>query len=237
MPKAGDELTPIIQQIRFVGTSAGTVKTLSAFKKSHHTVPEAVNSATQGFLAKLCADELAAEAETYFQRAREIFGYKRKDLTLDLSSPSATLISRDFTFEVVYGLNETEPAEYVVARRLSAVRHGDFLRTAETDDFFAGVFSELVFALSKGARVEDVIDAIEGLPTDEERSLSVNYPSDCAHCTLAVGGVDAEVRFDGSELAVVFPRSGSPRELVDAFGLVRDAFALTKSRTLAGMFR
>jgi len=89
--------------------------------------------------------------------------------------------------------------------------------------------------LTKGAPVEAVIDAVEGLAHDD--ALKVEYPSDCSDCTLAVTGVSATVRFDGSELAMVFPRSGSPRELLEAFVAVREAFALTKKPVLAGLLK
>ena len=80
-----------------------------------------------------------------------------------------------------------------------------------------------------------MIDAVEGLAGDD--ALKVEYPSDCRDCTLAVAGVSAVVRFDGSELAMVFPRSGSPQELLEAFVTVRDAFALTKKPVLAGLLK
>jgi hypothetical protein len=83
--------------------------------------------------------------------------------------------------------------------------------------------------------VESVIDAVEGL--DDERGLAVNYPSDCTRCILSVPGVSAEVRFETGELAMVFPRGGAPRELLEGFVAVRDAFALTKQPVLAGLLR
>ena len=41
-------------------------------------------------------------------------------------------------------------------------------------------------------------------------------------------GVDAEVRCDAVSLNLVFARSGSPAELIDAFLAVRDAFQISK---------
>ena len=98
---------------------------------------------------------------------------------------------------------------------------------------FAGVFSGIVFGLTKGARVEAVIDAIESL--EGKSPLKVSYPSDCQHCVLTVEGVNAEVICDGATLEMRFPNNGSPRELVAAFEEVRAAFALTKNRVLAGL--
>jgi len=205
--------------VRFVGRSSGLVKILRGFKKSHHTVPDAVNAATSAFLAKLCADEIAAEAETVFQQARAAFGYKRKELTLDVTSPNAVLTAKDFIFELTYALDEADPASYVAVRSLHGLRSTDFAATNECETVFAQQFSELAFVLTKGAPVESVVDAIEGLGDGD--ALKVAYPSDCRDCTLAV----------------VFPRSGSPRELLEAFVAVREAFALTKRPVLAGLLK
>jgi len=235
MAKRTQDHSAFVQQVRFVGRSDGLVKTLRGFKKSHHTVPDAVNGATSAFLAKLCADELAEEAETFFQNARTVFGYKRKEIALEVSSPSAVLTTKDFTFELSYALDATEAAGYQLTRSLHGLSNGDFAAASECETVFAQQFSELAFVLTKGAPVESVIDAVEGLGGDDV--LQVEYPSDCRDCTLVVSGVSATVRFDGSELAMVFPRSGSPRELLEAFVAVREAFALTKKAVLAGLLK
>lgn len=235
MAKRAQDQSAFVQHVRFVGRAGGLVKTLGGFKKSHHTVPDAVNAATSAFLGKLCVDELAADAEKFFQLARSTFGYKRKDISLEVASPNAVLSAKDFTFELTYALDEADPASYTVVRSLHGLRSTDFAATDECETVFAQQFSELVFVLTKGAPVEAVIDAVEGLEGDD--ALKVEYPSDCRDCTLVVADVSAVVRFDGSELAMVFPRSGSPRELLEAFVAVRDAFALSKKPVLAALLK
>ena len=235
MAKRAPNESAFVQHVRFVGRADGLVKALRGFKKSHHTVPDAVNAATSAFLAKLSADELAEEAEKFFQQARLIFGYKRKELTLDLTSPNAVLAAKDFTLELTYALDESDAASFLLTRSLYGLRSVDFAATNECETLFAGQFSELAFVLTKGAPVEGVIDAVEGLARDD--ALKVEYPSDCSYCILAVADVSATVRFDGSELAMVFPRSGSPRELLEAFIAVRAAFALTKEPALSGLLK
>lgn len=235
MAKRASAQSAFVQHVRFVGRSGGFVKTLRGFKKSHHTVPDAVNAATSAFLAKLCADELAEETEKFFQHARATFGYKRKEITLEVASPNGVLAAKDFTFELTYALDENDPASYAVLRSLHGLRSTDFAATTECETVFAQQFTELVFVLTKGAPVEAVIDAVEGLADSADTTLKVEYPSDCRECTLAVAGVSATVRFDGSELAMIFPRSGSPQELLEAFVAVRDAFALSKKAVLAGL--
>lgn len=236
MAKSADDPRTFISRVSLVGRGGGRVKALAGFKKAHHTVPDAVNAATQGFLAKLCAPELAAEAEGFFQRAKASLGYKRKEIALDVTSPLAVLTSKDFTLEISYALDEADPAGYGVTRTLHSLRNGDLLRVAEFDALFAGQFSGIVFALKKGTRVEAVIDAVEGLEADgDEAVMKVDYPSDCRSCTLTVAGVEAAVVCDGATLEMQFPRNASPRELVEAFAGVREAFKLTKDRVLAGL--
>ncbi len=233
MAKSADDPRTFISQVSLVGRSSGAVKTLAGFKKAHHTVPDAVNAATSRFLAQLCAVELQAEAEGFFQRARTGMNYKRTAISLDVTSPAAVLTAKDFTLEIAYALEDTDPASYAVTRTLHGLRNGDVAQTPEFDALFAGQFSAIAFALKKVVRVEAVIDAVEGL--DEDAALGVTYPSDYRHCVLSVADVGAEVRCDGATLEMQFARSGSPRELVEAFAAVRSAFKLTQDRVLAGL--
>jgi hypothetical protein len=222
-----DELpSRIVAGIDFVGRGGGLVKALNGFKKGHHTLPDAANAVTNAFLGKICATELADEAEKFFQEVRAALSYKRKDLALSVTSPLAVLTARDFAVEIFYALEERDPARYAVTTTLKQLRDARLARREEFARVFAGKFSEISFALKKGVRVEAVIDAIEAL--EGEGGLGVSFPSDCSACTIRVEGVDAEVRCTGAELGVVFPRSCGPAELIDAFGAVRTAFQISK---------
>lgn len=221
------------ERLSFVGRSTGPVKNLRGFKKPHHTVPDALNAATVAFLAKLCADELAAEGEDYFQKVRAAFGYKRAELALEVAAPHATVTARDFTFTLHYALADYNPAEFILTRTLLQFRTPETLARPELDDVFAGQFTGLVFDLGRGVQVEAVIDAVEAL--ERGSPLAVSYPSHCEHCVLTVEDVAAQVWCNGATLELQFPRRGSPRELLREFEAVRSAFALTKNRVLAGL--
>ncbi len=233
MPKAPDHAHAYVAAVSLLGHGAGAVKNLGGFRKPHHTVPDAVNAVTTAFLGKLCAGELTAEGEDYFQRTKAALGYKRADLSLDVTSPVAVLTAKDFTLEIAYELERDDPAAYRITRTLHSLRDGELVHREEFDRLFAGAFTTIVFTLAKGVKVEAVIDAIEARPADDP--LKVNYPSDCRHCVLTVEGVAAEVVCDGATLEMRFPRAGSPREMIAAFLAVRSAFALTKDRVLAGL--
>lgn len=221
----------IVAEIEFVGRAGGWVKALGGFKKGHHTLPDAVTPATTAFLGKLCADELAEAGETLFQAVRTGLGYKRKDISLSVSAPTAVLAAKDFSVELAYALDATDPARYTLTQWLRELRSAELAQTEEFSAIFEGRFSEVSFALKKGVRVEAVVDLIETL--EGEGGMTVSYPSDCRECVIAVSGVDAQVRCTGASLDVVFERGGSPRELIAGFAAVRDAFGI--SRELAGL--
>ena len=233
MAKAAGAARKYISHLSLVGRSQGLVKALGGFKKSHHTVPDAVNAATSAFLGKLCAPELAEEGEQFYQRAKTLLGYKRTQASLDVTSPQATLTTKDFVFEIAYALQADDAAGYEVTRTLHSVLSGDLVEVPEFNELFAAVFSGISFMLVKGVRVEAVIDAVEG--GHAAPGLTVSYPSDCRHCVLHVAGVDAEVVCDGSTLEMRFPRRGSPAELIASFEVLKTAFALSKDRTLSGL--
>lgn len=220
-----------IAGISFIGRAGGWVKALGGFKKGHHTLPDAANATTNAFLGKVGESELREQAEKLFQAVRTGLGYKRKDVSLSVASPSAVLTAKDFLVEIFYALEPTAPARYAATTTLHSLRSAELVRTEEFSAIFAGMFTELSVLLKKGASVEAVIDAIETL--DDEGGMKVSYPSDYRECLITVTGVDAQVRCSGASLEIIFPRAGSPRELLEGFASVRDAFRM--SRELGGM--
>jgi hypothetical protein len=223
-----------ISQVRLSGSGGGgAVKALKAFDKSRHKLPDAVNAATSGFLAKLCAGELTEEAEGMFQRARAALGYKRAGITLEVGAGAATLTTKDFCWELTYALEAADSSRYEVTRSLHSLRNGDLVQLAEFNTLFAAQFDAVVFDLARGVRVEAVIDAVESLA--EDAALHVEYPSDASSCTLTVPGLTARVECDGATLVMRHGRAGSPAECLEAFAAVRAAFKLSRDEVLAGL--
>ena len=227
----GELPSSIISGIGFIGRGGGQVKALAGFKKGHHTVPDAANAVTNAFLGKICERELADSAEKLFQDVRTRLDYKRKDVALNVTGAVAVLTAKDFTVEILYTLEETAPGRYLVTTTMRDLKDGDLAQREEFAAIFAGKFTEISFALKKGARVEAIIDVIEAL--DGKGGLTVSYPSDCRDCVIRVDGVDAAVRCSGGTLEMVFPRAGAPHELMAGFAAVREAFAI--NRVLAGL--
>ncbi|WP_231865816.1 hypothetical protein [Cephaloticoccus primus] len=232
----------LIAELRFVGRDAGAVKALSGFRKKQHTLPTAANPTTQAFLARLCAPELAERAEALFQTLREALGYKRRDISLNVESAQALLRARDFTLEIAYELDPASPSDYLITQTLLDAHEAAVLASDAFNAVFRGAFSELSFALKRGVQVEAVIDAVEALDDadggnsggpggrggDRAAPLRVSYPSDYSYCEIAVEGVAARVRCTGASVDLLFPKGGSPLELLREFAAVRAAFQLSK---------
>lgn len=224
-----------ISQVRLTGGASGAVKALRGFDKSRHSVPDAVNAATGAFLARLCAAELAEEAEAMFQRARSALGYKRAGISLDVGAGVAVLTTKDFCWELAYALEPGDPSRWVLTRSLHGLRSGDLVRLAAFNELFAAQFDAVVFDLARGVRVEAVIDAVEALDAEAEGALSVEYPSDCSRCVLSAPSVTARVECDGATVAMRLSRAGSPAECFAEFEALREAFRLSKDAVLAGL--
>jgi hypothetical protein len=227
----GELPSSIIADISFIGRGGGLVKKLGGFKKGHHTLPDAANAVTNAFLGKISERERTAQAESLFQNVRAQLGYKRKDASLTLAGTGAVLTTKDFVVEIVYALEAAAPSRYTVTTTLRDLKSPELARREEFAAIFARSFTEISFALKKGARVEAVVDVIEAL--DGEGGLTVTYPSDCHECLIRVEGVPAEVRCTSGALEMVFPRAGAPHELMAEFALVRSAFQV--DRALAGL--
>jgi hypothetical protein len=73
-PMATEFTSKTLSGVSLVGRSGGLVKTLGGFRKDRHTVPDAVNAATQAFVARLAEAEIREESEGLFQAARAAHG-------------------------------------------------------------------------------------------------------------------------------------------------------------------
>jgi len=222
-----------IARVRLVGSlPGGMLKQLEGFRKGHHTVPDSLSPATQTFFARIIASRVEAAGEEWFQRAKLELKTKRRELTLEVTSPGAVLTAKDFVFEISYEMEAEDPGRFAGQQTLHDLK-GERWGAAAFDRLFEGQFNEIVFDLARGVSVEEVIDAVEDL--DESTGMSVDYPSDCSQCVLRVKGVDAEVCCDGHSLRMTFPLAGGPSELIQSFVAVREAFRLSKKTPLAGL--
>src|SRR3954469_24511585 len=144
----------VVAGISFVGRGGGAVKALAGFRKGQHTIPDTANAVTNGFLGKICTAELTEAAEKLFQEVRVGLDYKRKDVALTVTSPFAMLGAKDFTVEIFYALEERDPSRYSITTTLRGLMNVELVHNEAFERIFSGQFTEISFALKKGAQVE-----------------------------------------------------------------------------------
>lgn len=206
-----------IRNIRFAGCESGSIKSLPGFRKGLHTVPERYTESADQFVGKVSAPALEEEAEAFFQQARQVLGYKRREITLTTEPPLALLQTPDFALETSYRLDPDEPTCFLCERVLTRADLA-FLATPESETLFLNLFDRLEIELEKALSVEALIDAIEDEP---EKGIQVNYPSDCSSCSLRFSGLAFELVATSHRLTIRLPQGGSPPMLIDAYEHLR----------------
>lgn len=216
-----DDAISVVRSLAIVGRTRGEVRRLAAFDKKRHSVPDRVCGATQAFLEKLCEGDLTEEAETLFQVAREQFGYKRREISLDVGSGFARLETKDFVLELRYELDDEDPGDYVIETSAKNVASRDLLESAPFNAVVGGRFDRLRCHLSSQVSVESVIDAVE----DDDTALTkVVYPSDCSSCSVTIEGIVGEIFVDGAVLEVRYGKLTTAGVLLETFERIGDRF-------------
>ncbi len=195
------------------GTSGGSVRSLSGFRKGVHTIPDRHSAALDAFLAKIAAEDLANEAEAFYQTTRQQFAYRRKDLNLTVSTPAAVLETPAFALEITYGSDPDDPARYERSLRLSRIE-ADQLTSNATGEVFATAFDTLEMVLRTPIRIEDLIDAVED---DPDSIWKVKYPSSCEWCELATNEIEGFIYVSTNWIRLRLPSPGPPAVLLAAY--------------------
>lgn len=209
-----EEKGKALKSLAIVGRTRGEVRRLAGFDKKRHSVPDRVCGATQGFLEKLCELELGEQAEELFQAVRDQFGYKRREITLNVGSGFARLETKDFALELRYELDEEDAADYVLETSVGEVASRELLESGPFNGSIGNRFDRLRCTLAGQVSVESVIDAVEA---DETGLVRVEYPSDCSSCTVRIEGMPGEVYIDGAVLEVRYGKLTSAAALMGAF--------------------
>lgn len=229
--KHSDPPVGILRGIRFLGQTTGQIKKLSGFKKGIHALPTAATPTTNAFLGKICDAELKGEAETFFQKSRTLLNYKRKDLQLTAANGSACLLTRDFSLEWQYLIEEETPDCWCRTLILHSIQPEADIHSEAFDEIFSGTFDRLEFTLSQAISIEEIIDTIEALSPPSQ--LQIDYPSDCKFCTLIAPDITAKIIFTNNSVEMNFPRPGSPGALFSDFLRLRQEFSIHQASGLS----
>ena len=203
------------EDVAFVGTTRQEVRELAEFDKQTHSIPKKVDQYSSKFAGKVAAKELEDDLENVFQKLREAFRFKRKEL--DKSTPEigcGSIATPHFIYAINVSLNPDNPAVVFWERSIINVTSPDEIVCEGFARVFDNMFDRIEFALSPPIELEDWIDKVEDL---EDERLTLNYDSDATHCTLQIEDVDAKIEVTESSVAVVHSHFDQTRHILASF--------------------
>lgn len=199
---------------RFQGSLGGSLKDLSGFQKGY-SLPDSPGEYADRTAQRLGAEDLAKHAEDLFQALRGAFGYKRRELSLgtDAETGSATIDAPDYRVDIGLAGHPDAAARYQLSTEVAGIANAEVIRSPEFASVFDGRFDRMVFDFTQPVDIDDIIDRVEDLESDQ---ITVAYPSDASECTVTVAGLDAKLHFMPKRLSVVAPHNTEVATLLAA---------------------
>lgn len=211
---ATDVLDPArMRRVVFRSESAGRVKDLGGFRKSH-SLPERANDWATKFVNRIAQPDIKTDLDTTFDMIREQFNYKRKDLEVSAERDGLGFIrTPDFEYTVTVSVNPDEPTDVVWRREVSRLADPSFVRSEGFMAVFGSAFDRLVFEFAEPVDVAEFVDRIEENPLDGVK-VTVASNSDAAEVKLA--GFTGRISVT-REAVTIEGRTGATAGLLDQF--------------------
>jgi len=119
--------------------------------------------AAAGFLAAIGEGEVAERADDLHARIRRAFGYRRRQLALELVEASASLRTPDFALRLWLEQDGDDPSAWCMPLEVAEITAA-LLDQPAFLDCFRGECHRLVLALPRPVDVLDRVDAVEEQP-------------------------------------------------------------------------
>ena len=207
-------LSPIkIDRALFSTEIIDSIKSLSGFKK-HHRVPQNITSSTKEFVKNIAEEELKLLLDNVYSKIKTNFKYRRADVKYEYESGEGRIITPDFEFFVCITQSADDPAEYVERLECYNINSNDLVNSNEFNEVFSKSFNTIEFNLQNSINVEEIIDIIEDMKTDD---LEIDYPPDCSYCEISLKGLDVAILLTKSSLKIIKNRRLPPNSLLKAF--------------------
>ncbi len=178
------------RRVVFRSETTTKIKELANFRKTF-SLPDTASPANRKFVARIAADELRADLEDLYERARELGGLKRKDLELTAGQDGAgALRTPDFEYTISLDLDTEEPSRLIWRREVGQFTDPAFVRDGRFAALFGPAFDRLVFHLSQPIDVEAFLDRLESEPAE---GLQVAATSDGRSCEVTLAGMPGTI--------------------------------------------
>ncbi len=213
-----------VKRMAFIGRRSAGVRSLSGFTKSHR-VPDAMTSATEAFVVKIAAKELADDLQKIANALRDELGFKRIDINVAKPGDgTGTIITPNFTYSVWVSLNPDDTSEVIWHRQVSEISTPERVLSDEFAAVFGKTFDTVHFSPFNRIDVTALIDRIEDLNDDR---ITVNYDMNPTSCRVSIDDVDGEIVVTEFDVSLIQTQPQPPKRLIELLLQIQSALVDT----------
>ncbi len=195
--------------------SVVSVKSLPGFAKGH-SVPDRHNSHARAFINELAAADIEEDAQRVRAALKREFRFTRLQLSLkNHGEGAATVTTPYFNYNVSVEQAPQDPGSVLWKRTVDAIKDPDQILSGQFGAVFAKTFDTVELSLHDHVHLDQLIDAIEALGSDE---IAVNYDQDedFASCEVTIKGFSVSIEVTPSTFSIVHPTTQAPQALVQS---------------------
>jgi len=207
----------LCQRIIFRAESIGRIKDLRGFQKSH-TIPDRNSALAEKFLARVAAEDVRADMDETFQKVRESFGFKRRQIESSTDEASGVIRTPHFQYMINAQVLPSDAGKVLWRREITGLRDPLAIRGQEFQAVYGSLFHLLELPFTKAYSIEKLIDRLEV----KSPELKLTYPSDAAHCEIVVPGYRGNIRIEPERMVIEGRSSDTTASLFDAFLTIFD---------------
>jgi hypothetical protein len=191
----------------------GKIKDLAGYRKTH-SLPDRANEWARKFVNRIAAADIKADLDSLYDRVREQFEYKRKEVDVACDRDGFGFIrTPDFDYSVSIAVNPEEPTEVIWRRELSRLSGRAFVESPPFQVVFGTLFDQLVFEFTKPVDVGEFVDRLEESPLE---GVKIQVASDANTAVITLAGFTGKVLLTPSSVTIE-GQLGNPANLLEQF--------------------
>lgn len=174
-----------IKEMILSGIKRGRVKELSGFVKPKVQL-STCNDWERNFVESAGSGDVSTQSAELFEQLRDLFRYKRKDLSYSCAGATATIKGPDFDVNISLTQDDEAAQYYVMQTEVRSIRSIDMLDDPRFIAAFTKHCKKIVFELEGSIDIESTIDDIESV---DLLIKYLEYDPDCSYFTLRLPDV------------------------------------------------
>jgi hypothetical protein len=228
----GEVLDPgRMKRVVFRAESVSRIKDLMGYRKSH-SIPDRANEWARKYVNRIATADIKADLDEMFDRIREQFGYKRKDLDVSAERDGLGFIrAPEFEYTVSLSVSPEDPSEVVWRREISRLSGAEFVKSSGFQTVFGSLFDCLVFEFAQRVDVGDLVDRLEENPIE---GVKLAVASDANAAEISLQGFSGKVLLT-PEAITIHGRPGHSASLLEQFlAFLRKFSGIGEQKALMG---